>query len=103
MGKDLTAHEVSIINVGSTAYMRYAKIFMRQNLESMGCKVAIVTDLDIRPNDEDGRFDAAIEEEKRTNITAQVDTTNYLDVSWHIAEHWTLEWCLNYQLSLGTN
>lgn len=103
MGKDLTAHEVSIINVGSTAYMRYVKIFMRQNLESMGCKVAIVTDLDIRPNDEDGRFDAAIEAEKRTNITAQVDTTNYPDVSWHIAEHWTLEWCLNYQLSLGTN
>lgn len=97
MGKDLTAHEVSIINVGSTAYMRYAKIFMRQNLESMGCKVAIVTDLDIRPNDEDGRFDAAIEAEKRTNITAQVDTTNYPDVSWHIAEHWTLEWCLNNQ------
>ena len=70
---------------------------MRQNLESMGCKVAIVTDLDIRPNDEDGRFDAAIEAEKRTNITAQVDTTNYPDVSWHIAEHWTLEWCLNNQ------
>lgn len=101
MGKDLTAHEVSIINVGSTAYMRYAKIFMRQNLESMGCKVAIVTDLDIRPNDEDGRFDAAIEAEKRTNITAQVDTTNYPDVSWHIAEHWTLEWCLNESGKFG--
>lgn len=101
MGKDLTAHEVSIINVGSTAYMRYAKIFMRQNLESMGCKVAIVTDLDIRPNDENGRFDAAIEAEKRTNITAQVDTTNYPDVSWHIAEHWTLEWCLNESGKFG--
>jgi putative ATP-dependent endonuclease of OLD family len=101
MGKDLTAHEVSIINAGSTAYMRYAKIFMRQNLESMGCKVAIVTDLDIRPNDEDGRFDAAIEAEKRTNITAQVDTTNYPDVSWHIAEHWTLEWCLNESGKFG--
>lgn len=101
MGKDLTAHEVSIINVGSTAYMRYAKIFMRQNLESMGCKVAIVTDLDIRPNDEDGRFYAAIEAEKRTNITAQVDTTNYPDVSWHIAEHWTLEWCLNESGKFG--
>lgn len=101
MGKDLTAHEVSIINVGSTAYMRYAKIFMRQNLESMGCKVAIVTDLDIRPNDEDGRFDAATEAEKRTNITAQVHTTNYPDISWHIAEHWTLEWCLNESGKFG--
>ena len=101
MGKDLTAHEVSIINVGSTAYMRYAKIFMRKNQESMGCKVAIVTDLDVRPNHGDGLFDIAKEVEKRTNITEQVNTTNYPDVSWHIAEHWTLEWCLNESVKFG--
>lgn len=95
MGKDLTTHEVSIINVGSTAYMRYAKIFMRRDQESMGCKVAIVTDLDVRPNDDDGEFDAVQELEKSTNIKAKVDTSEYPDVSWHIAEHWTLEWCLN--------
>lgn len=95
MGKDLTTHEVSIINVGSTAYMRYAKIFMRRDQESMGCKVAIVTDLDVRPNDDDGEFDAVQELEKITNIKAKVDTSEYPDVSWHIAEHWTLEWCLN--------
>lgn len=101
MGKDLTAHEVSIINVGSTAYMRYAKVFMRRNQESMGCKVSIVTDLDVRPNDDDGQFDAAKEVEKRIKITEKVDTTNYPDVSWHIAEHWTLEWCLNESGKFG--
>ena len=101
MGKNLTAHEVSVINVGSTAYMRYAKIFMRQNLESMGCKVAIVTDLDVRPNDDNGQFDATKEVEKRTKITEKVDTANYPDVSWHIAEHWTLEWCLNESGKFG--
>lgn len=101
MGKDLTAHEVSIINVGSTAYMRYAKIFMRQNQESMGCKVAIVTDLDVRPNEDDEQFDVDKEAENRTSIIAQVDTTNYPDVSWHIAEHWTLEWCLNESGKFG--
>lgn len=101
MGKDLTAHEVSIINVGSTAYMRYAKVFMRRNQESMGCKVSIVTDLDVRPNDDDGQFDAAKEVEKKIKITEKVDTTNYPDVSWHIAEHWTLEWCLNESGKFG--
>lgn len=101
MGKDLTAHEVSIINVGSTAYMRYAKVFMRRNKESMGCKVSIVTDLDVRPNDDDGQFDATKEVEKRIMITEKVDTTNYPDVSWHIAEHWTLEWCLNESGKFG--
>lgn len=101
MGKDLTTHEVSIINVGSTAYMRYAKIFMRKDFESMGCKVAIVTDLDVRPNDGDGQFDAAEEDKKRNRIKAQVDTANYEDVNWYIAEHWTLEWCLNESGKLG--
>lgn len=101
MGKDLTAHEVSIINVGSTAYMRYAKVFMRRNQESMGCKVSIVTDLDVRPNDDDGQFEAAKEVEKKIKITEKVDTTNYPDVSWHIAEHWTLEWCLNESGKFG--
>lgn len=94
MGKDFTGKEVSIVNVGSTAYMRYAKIFMRRDRVEMGCKVSIVTDLDIRPNDDDGAFDAAKEVEKRRSITNQVDVTDYPDISWFIAEHWTLEWCL---------
>ena len=101
MNKDLTANEVSIVNVGSTAYMRYAKIFMRRNPEPMGTKVAIVTDLDIRPNDNDGGFDANKENEKRTQITNQVNVTHYPEVSWHIAEHWTLEWCLNESAKFG--
>ena len=101
MRKDLTANEVSIINVGSTAYMRYAKIFMRQNQESMGCKVAIVTDLDVKPNDDDGQFDVTKESEQRKNVTEKVDTANYPDISWHIAEHWTLEWCLNESGKFG--
>lgn len=101
MGKDLTAHEVSIINVGSTAYMRYAKLFMRRNLESMGCKVAIVTDLDVRPNDDNGQFDVEKELKKRNNITDNIDTGDYPDVGWYISEHWTLEWCLHESGKFG--
>ena len=29
LGYDLTKHEVSIVNVGSTAYLHFAKIFQR--------------------------------------------------------------------------
>ena len=101
MKKDLTANEVSIVNVGSTAYMRYAKIFMRRNQEPMGTNVAIVTDLDIRPNDNDGSFNANKENEKRTQITNQVNVAHYHEISWHIAEHWTLEWCLNESVIFG--
>lgn len=93
MGKDLTEHEVSIVNVGSTAYMRYAKLFMRKNQETMGCKVAIVTDLDVRPKD-DGAFDNAEETTALSNITSAIDVANYPDIKWNVAKQWTLEWCL---------
>ena len=93
MGKDLTKHEVSIVNVGSTAYMRYAKVFMRKNRERMGCKVAIVTDLDVRPAD-DGTFDNAKETNQRSVITASINVDDYPDIYWSVAKQWTLEWCL---------
>lgn len=102
MNKDFTSHEVSIVNVGSTAYMRYAKIFMRRNQQSMGCKVAIVTDLDIRPRENDGQFDTEEENRQLAAITSKVDTANYPDISWHIAPHWTLEWCLFQSERLGS-
>lgn len=98
--KSFTAKEVSIVNVGSTAYMRYAKVFMRQNQEPLGCKVSIVTDLDVRPND-DGVFNANDETAKRTAIKSQVDVTHYPEIGWFIAEHWTLEWCLFQSNKLG--
>lgn len=93
MGKDLTAHEVSVVNVGSTAYMRYAKLFMRKNQEAMGCKVAIVTDLDVRPKD-DGTFDSAKETIALRSITSTIDVAHYGDIKWNVAKQWTLEWSL---------
>ncbi|OMP74728.1 ATP-dependent endonuclease [[Flexibacter] sp. ATCC 35208] len=49
IGINLTKKGVSIINVGSTALLRYAKIFQRQLGQQMHCNVAVVTDVDIRP------------------------------------------------------
>lgn len=48
LGRDLHENGVSIVNVGSTAYKRYAKIFQRKDGLQMGIPVAIVTDLDVR-------------------------------------------------------
>lgn len=100
MGKDLTKHEVSIVNVGSTAYMRYAKIFMRRNQEKMGCKVAIVTDLDVRPED-NGTFNTTKETNALRDIISAVDVANYPDLKWCVAKQWTLEWCLFKSALLG--
>lgn len=102
MGKDLTVNEVSVVNVGSTAYMRYAKVFMRRNMEAMRCKVAIVTDLDVRPND-DSTFDNAREESALSTITSSIDVTHYPDIKWNVAKQWTLEWCLCKSTLLGSH
>lgn len=51
MGIDLTQKEISVVNVGSTAYLHFARIFMRRNEPNMNVKCAIVTDLDIKPDD----------------------------------------------------
>lgn len=55
--KPLHKYGISIVNVGSTAFLRYAKIFMRNDGKKMNIPVAIITDLDVRPieyyNDKD--------------------------------------------------
>lgn len=51
MGIDLTQKEISVVNVGSTAYLHFARIFMRRNEPNMNVKCAIVTDLDVKPDD----------------------------------------------------
>ncbi len=51
LDRPLHKYGISIVNVGSTAFLRYAKIFLRKDSEEadMGIPVAIITDLDILP------------------------------------------------------
>ncbi|MEA4967673.1 MAG: TOPRIM nucleotidyl transferase/hydrolase domain-containing protein, partial [Bacteroidaceae bacterium] len=46
--RPLQNYGVSIVNVGSTAFMRYAKIFQRNDNKILGIYVACVRDLDIK-------------------------------------------------------
>jgi putative ATP-dependent endonuclease of OLD family len=54
IGKPLHEYGVSIVNVGSTAFNRYRKIFLRKDLDDdsnkdqwLDIKVAVITDLDV--------------------------------------------------------
>jgi len=86
LGKPLTKHGVSVVNVQSTAFLRYSKIFKRRSGEGMGVKVAVVTDNDIRPNS--GITQEQIQE-KRTEKEAKY---NGQDVRTFISPDWTLEY-----------
>lgn len=50
LGYDLTAKQVSVVNIANTAFLRYVKIFQRQIIsENIGINVSVITDLDLRP------------------------------------------------------
>lgn len=95
---DLTKNEISIINVASTAYLHFAKIFLREDGQKMNVPISIVTDLDNRPN-ENGVFTNLDEEcekvkTKQENLAILKTGLNETDITLEIAREWTLEWCL---------
>jgi len=93
LGYDLTKHEVSIVNVGSTAYLHFAKIFLRTDSNKMTVPISIITDLDVRPKG-DGTFDERQVQNKEIKIKKSLDEPPESNVKLHIAKEWTLEWCL---------
>ena len=90
MGIDLTQKEISIVNVGSTAYLHFARIFMRQQEPLMNVKCAIVTDLDIKPDEDDKQH------KETTKLNEIKNKLGILpdNVKLFVAKEWTLEWCL---------
>lgn len=98
LGYDLTAKEISIINVASTAYLHFAKIFIREDSTKMNVPVSIITDLDNK-SDEGGNFKLVTEEEENVqtrlnNLNDLQTSLNETDVLLSISKNWTLEWCL---------
>lgn len=98
LGMDLTKKEISVINVASTAYLHFAKIFLREADEKMNVPVSVITDLDNRP-DEFGVFKSFFRENitfknKLCNINVLKRELRLTDVKLNIAIEWTLEWCL---------
>ena len=91
LGKSFTKSEVSIVNVGSTAYLHFARILMRNDGKQLNYPVAVVTDADVRPDD-NGEFNEEKENQKIESITKKLEPNDY--VKLFLATHWTLEWCL---------
>lgn len=101
MGYDLTKKGISVVNVGSTALLRYSKIFARKsNNESTNIPVAVVTDVDIRHYitndnkevvkvDSDGVVESTAKKKRQLEEKFNID-----NVKAFIASDWTLEYSL---------
>ncbi len=93
IGKPLSKYGVSIVNVNSTAFLRYSRIFKRKRVDErgMGIPVAVVTDNDIKP---DSGLDEKGLKAKRVEKAATYDGQG---VKTFISPVWTLE----YDISLS--
>jgi putative ATP-dependent endonuclease of OLD family len=91
IGIDLTQKGVSIVNVGGTSFLRYGKIFQRKDGKSMNIPVAIITDLDVKPDEE------LIQENSKTKKDIAKENKenkfNGQTVMTFVSKHWTLEYC----------
>ncbi len=93
IGKPLSQYGVSVVNVNSTAFLRYSRIFKRKSKEEgeMGIPVAIITDNDMRP---DRGICHTNVQEARLARAAEYDGQG---IQTYISPVWTLE----YDICLG--
>ena len=66
---DLTEAQVSIVNVWSDTFFRYAKIFQRKNEPYLAKNISIITDLDLRPES----YKIIIDKKKKFTDQTSVD------------------------------
>lgn len=99
--RPLHRYGVSIVNVGSTAFAHFAKIFHRQNGTLMGIKVALVTDMDVKPREwveANGKTVTSedIDSAKASRVQSLADLENE-EIKVFVSPNWTLEYeiCLS--------
>lgn len=110
LGRELSQHGVSIVNVGSTAFLRYSNIFLRQDDKDLNLNVSLITDVDVKPSihedrqtkkvtDENGEktkveMTSKEIEEKRIKTAQDIRDKYEVPVNAFVAPHWTLEYSI---------
>lgn len=91
---DLTQNGVSIVNVGSTAFLRYSKIFQRKSGPEMEIPVSVITDLDVKPDEENTKEIDVQQTKAEIEKENKKQAYNGQKVKTFVSPHWTLEYCL---------
>ncbi|MCG3692186.1 ATP-dependent nuclease [Aliarcobacter butzleri] len=106
IGKNLSDYGVSIVNVGSVAFLRYSTIFLRKVEPHFTVSVAVITDVDVKPfeskvqvdNGNGGKRDktaAEVETERVSLISTKNTKYDEEKVKSFIAPYWTLEYTIS--------
>lgn len=109
LSRDLSQHGVSIVNVGSTAFLRYSNIFLRQDDKELNLNVSLITDVDVKSsehtqhrkekddNGEDIEILMTKEEIEAARVKKLKEKKDYYEkppVTAFIAPYWTLEYSI---------
>ena len=98
--RPLHRYGVSIVNIGHTGFLHYARIFNRTDGQNMGIKVAVVTDMDVRPLEayqNGGKQLEEIQKEKQERLKELHQIYNWNNVRPCVSPNWTLE----YEIALS--
>lgn len=91
LGYNLDKCGVSVVNIGSLAFSRYARIFCRKDAPMIRTPIAIMTDCDIRPEPKDGKLDIKEEETKKRILKLEGEHNHEL-IKTFVAPRWTFEY-----------
>ncbi|MEA5009131.1 ATP-dependent nuclease [Clostridium tyrobutyricum] len=88
----LYKYGISVVNIGSTAFLRYSKIFLRKDENEINIPVSIVTDLDVRPEE----YYKDTQNNKKAKTTEKTAIYYIKDLDELIQQHEKLNFdCLN--------
>lgn len=93
IGYPLEKYGISIVNVGSTAFLRYSRIMIRADKSDIGIPVSVITDCDVVPEEKGEEIDdkateaEQVENEKNSKYTQGA-------VRGFTSPRWTLEYCI---------
>lgn len=109
LGLDLSQYGVSIVNVGSTAFLRYANIFLRKDEKKLNLDISLITDVDVKPyiyspkqtkEEKIGDVkkqveltEAEVEEKRLSSMKAICDKFDE-PINSFVAPYWTLEYSI---------
>lgn len=104
LNNNLTSSSTSIIAIGNTAFLRYSKIFLRNQIPFIDIPISIVTDLDLRPVEFANKYNIPSNKRKEKNIITEFNLQNFKasktssyekqSIKAFIGDYWTLEYCI---------
>lgn len=95
IGYPLEKYGVSIVNVGSTAFLRYSRIYIRGDQQNtIEIPVSVITDCDVKPfdSDTDTFCEKVVESDQAVAHKEQYYTVG--SIRGYVSPRWTLEYCI---------